>query len=80
MQRGQVLAHHEIEVLTSSVYKEALWQLHLQDPSSIYFNHKGGKQRAHSTLNHSSIMEPLNTSLDGFRNFTVDPEWEADIN
>lgn len=75
MSKGQVLAHYEIEVLTSAIYKEALWQLHMQDPTSVHYS----KKRAHSTLTQSNIMEPLNTSLDGFRNFSVDPEWDADL-
>ena len=71
------MAHYEVEQITNEVYKEALWMMHSNDPHSTLHTTKNQK-RASSTLN-EKFFSPLNTSLDGFRNFTIDPEWEHDI-
>lgn len=62
--------------MTNDVYKEALWKLHANTPQVL--PRTAEKRRANSTL-HDKLNSPMNTSLDGFRNFTIDPEWEFDL-
>lgn len=83
MERGNVLTAHDVELVTTAVYKASLEEMNLKCHVPMYDGRPRAVSNPHANLTmkhlHAELTKPKTTGLMGFRDFTFDHAIENGI-